>query len=150
MVEDWVKQFEQFADSQKMQECGQPPSDIVAELASDIDLANLGQMYLLLVAVVVLEVFLLVGHHSCTANRNNCNSSCGNISIRLPFHLRTDPKGCGYKSFELDYENNQKWYCTYLLLQNITYAKLITQVLAFELWTPVSKRTTAPHFLAIL
>ncbi|KAJ8775327.1 hypothetical protein K2173_020331 [Erythroxylum novogranatense] len=88
--EDWVKQFEQFADSQgmeehktslnkveyeryshqyklikdlnevyekepdnftkivnlmqKMQECGQPPSDIVAELASDIDLANLGQM----------------------------------------------------------------------------------------------------------
>ncbi|KAJ8775326.1 hypothetical protein K2173_020330 [Erythroxylum novogranatense] len=29
---------------QKMQECGQPPSDIVTELAPDIDLANLGQI----------------------------------------------------------------------------------------------------------
>ncbi|KAJ8775279.1 hypothetical protein K2173_020283 [Erythroxylum novogranatense] len=63
--------------------------------------------YLLLVAVVVLEVFLLVGHHSCRANKN-CNSSCGNISIRLSFRLKTDPEGCGFKSFELDCENNQK------------------------------------------
>ncbi|KAF9689884.1 hypothetical protein SADUNF_Sadunf01G0138800 [Salix dunnii] len=30
---------------QKMQECGQPPDDIVQELAPDIDFANLGQMY---------------------------------------------------------------------------------------------------------
>ena len=29
---------------QKMQECGQPPSDIVQELAPDFDLASLGQM----------------------------------------------------------------------------------------------------------
>ncbi|KAJ4837161.1 hypothetical protein Tsubulata_036478 [Turnera subulata] len=29
---------------QKMQECGQPPSDIVQELAPDIDFANLGQL----------------------------------------------------------------------------------------------------------
>lgn len=29
---------------QKMQECGQPPNDIVQELAPDFDLANLGQM----------------------------------------------------------------------------------------------------------
>ncbi|XP_052118384.1 peroxisome biogenesis protein 19-2-like [Arachis duranensis] len=28
----------------KMQECGQPPNDIVQELAPDFDLANLGQM----------------------------------------------------------------------------------------------------------
>ncbi|KAJ8774924.1 hypothetical protein K2173_019928 [Erythroxylum novogranatense] len=63
--------------------------------------------YLLPVAVVVLEVFLLVGHHSCSASKN-CNSTCGDISIRLPFRLRTDPKGCGYKSFELDCEDNHK------------------------------------------
>ncbi|KAJ8774969.1 hypothetical protein K2173_019973 [Erythroxylum novogranatense] len=47
-------------------------------------------------------------HHSYTANRNDCNSSCGDISIRLPFRLRTDPEGCGYKSYELDCEDNQK------------------------------------------
>ncbi|KAK9120626.1 hypothetical protein Syun_018243 [Stephania yunnanensis] len=29
---------------QKMQECGQPPSDIVQDLAPDLDLANLGQL----------------------------------------------------------------------------------------------------------
>ncbi|KAG6487858.1 hypothetical protein ZIOFF_056596 [Zingiber officinale] len=29
---------------QKMQECGQPPSDIVQELAPDLDLSNLGQL----------------------------------------------------------------------------------------------------------
>ncbi|KAJ4840825.1 hypothetical protein Tsubulata_025608 [Turnera subulata] len=29
---------------QKMQECGQPPNDIVQELAPDIDFANLGQL----------------------------------------------------------------------------------------------------------
>ncbi|KAF6142243.1 hypothetical protein GIB67_012092 [Kingdonia uniflora] len=29
---------------QKMQECGQPPSDIVQELAPDLDLTNLGQL----------------------------------------------------------------------------------------------------------
>uniref|UniRef100_A0A2P2JYJ5 Peroxisome biogenesis protein 19-2 n=1 Tax=Rhizophora mucronata TaxID=61149 RepID=A0A2P2JYJ5_RHIMU len=29
---------------QKMQECGQPPSDIVTELAPDIDLSNLGEI----------------------------------------------------------------------------------------------------------
>jgi peroxin-19 len=29
---------------QKMQECGQPPNDIVQELAPDFDLASLGQM----------------------------------------------------------------------------------------------------------
>ena len=29
---------------QKMQECGQPPNDIVQELAPDFDIANLGQM----------------------------------------------------------------------------------------------------------
>ncbi|KAK9144388.1 hypothetical protein Sjap_004291 [Stephania japonica] len=29
---------------QKMQECGQPPSDIVQDLVSDLDLANLGQL----------------------------------------------------------------------------------------------------------
>uniref|UniRef100_A0A1D1Z9Q3 Peroxisome biogenesis protein 19-1 n=1 Tax=Anthurium amnicola TaxID=1678845 RepID=A0A1D1Z9Q3_9ARAE len=29
---------------QKMQECGQPPNDIVQELAPDLDLANLGQI----------------------------------------------------------------------------------------------------------
>ncbi|KAJ8775155.1 hypothetical protein K2173_020159 [Erythroxylum novogranatense] len=63
--------------------------------------------YLLLVAVVVLEVLLLIGHHSCSAS-NNCNSSCGGISIRLPFRLKTDPKGCGYKSFEIDCEDNHK------------------------------------------
>ncbi|KAJ8775212.1 hypothetical protein K2173_020216 [Erythroxylum novogranatense] len=63
--------------------------------------------YLLLVAVVVLEVFLLVGHHSCRASKN-CNSSCGDISVRLPFRLRTDPEGCGFKFFELDCEDNQK------------------------------------------
>ncbi|KAJ8775176.1 hypothetical protein K2173_020180 [Erythroxylum novogranatense] len=57
--------------------------------------------------LLVLEVFLLVGYHSCSA-RKNCNSSCGDISIRLPFRLRTDPKGCGFKSFELDCEDNQK------------------------------------------
>ncbi|GFS42249.1 peroxin 19-2 [Actinidia rufa] len=30
---------------QKMQECGQPPSDIVQELAPDFDLSNLGQFF---------------------------------------------------------------------------------------------------------
>ncbi|KAJ8774999.1 hypothetical protein K2173_020003 [Erythroxylum novogranatense] len=64
--------------------------------------------YLLLVAVAVLEVFLLLGHHSCTANKNDCNSFCGDISIRLPFRLKTDPEGCGYKLFELDCEDNHK------------------------------------------
>lgn len=29
---------------QKMQECGQPPNDIVQELAPDFDLSNLGQL----------------------------------------------------------------------------------------------------------
>lgn len=29
---------------QKMQECGQPPNDIVQELAPDLDLSTLGQM----------------------------------------------------------------------------------------------------------
>lgn len=29
---------------QKMQECGQPPNDIVKELAPDFDLASLGQL----------------------------------------------------------------------------------------------------------
>lgn len=29
---------------QKMQECGQPPDDIVEELAPDFDLSNLGQL----------------------------------------------------------------------------------------------------------
>lgn len=29
---------------QKMQECGQPPNDIVQEVAPDLDLANLGQL----------------------------------------------------------------------------------------------------------
>lgn len=29
---------------QKMQECGQPPSDIVQELAPDLDLSSLGQL----------------------------------------------------------------------------------------------------------
>lgn len=29
---------------QKMQECGQPPNDIVQELAPDLDLASLGQL----------------------------------------------------------------------------------------------------------
>lgn len=29
---------------QKMQECGQPPNDIVQELAPDLDLSNLGQL----------------------------------------------------------------------------------------------------------
>lgn len=29
---------------QKMQECGQPPNDIVQELAPDFDLASLGQL----------------------------------------------------------------------------------------------------------
>ncbi|KAJ8775036.1 hypothetical protein K2173_020040 [Erythroxylum novogranatense] len=62
---------------------------------------------LLLVAVVVLEVFLLVGHRSCKVSKN-CNSSCGDISIRLPLRLRTDPESCGFKSFELDCEDNQK------------------------------------------
>ncbi|KAJ8775031.1 hypothetical protein K2173_020035 [Erythroxylum novogranatense] len=62
---------------------------------------------LLLLVIVVLEVFLLVGRHSCSASKN-CNSSCGDISIRLPFRLRTDPEDCGYKSFELDCEDNHK------------------------------------------
>ncbi|KAJ8775215.1 hypothetical protein K2173_020219 [Erythroxylum novogranatense] len=62
---------------------------------------------LLLLVIVVLEVFLLVGHHSCSASKN-CNSSCGDISIRWPFRLRTDPEDCGYKSFELDCEDNHK------------------------------------------
>ncbi|KAJ4811861.1 hypothetical protein LUZ62_024427 [Rhynchospora pubera] len=30
---------------QKMQECGQPPNDIVQEIAPDLDLANLGQLH---------------------------------------------------------------------------------------------------------
>ncbi|KAJ8775349.1 hypothetical protein K2173_020353 [Erythroxylum novogranatense] len=63
--------------------------------------------HLLLVAVVVLEVVLLVGHHSCKASKD-CNSFCGDIFIRLPFHLRTDPESCGNKSFELDCEDNHK------------------------------------------
>lgn len=29
---------------QKMQECGQPPNDIVQELAPELDLSNLGQL----------------------------------------------------------------------------------------------------------
>lgn len=29
---------------QKMQDCGQPPSDIVRDLAPDFDISNLGQM----------------------------------------------------------------------------------------------------------
>lgn len=33
-----------FELMQKMQECGQPPSDIVQELAPDFDLASLGQL----------------------------------------------------------------------------------------------------------
>ncbi|KAJ8775220.1 hypothetical protein K2173_020224 [Erythroxylum novogranatense] len=64
--------------------------------------------YLLLVVVIVLEVFLLVRHHSCIAHNNDCNSFCGEISIRLPFRLRTDPENCGYKSFELECEENHK------------------------------------------
>ena len=35
--------FQKIVDlMQKMQECGQPPSDIVQELAPDLDMANLG------------------------------------------------------------------------------------------------------------
>lgn len=33
-----------FELMQKMQECGQPPNDIVQELAPDFDLASLGQL----------------------------------------------------------------------------------------------------------
>lgn len=37
--------FQKIVDlMQKMQECGQPPSDIVQELAPDLDIANLGQL----------------------------------------------------------------------------------------------------------
>ncbi|KAJ8775193.1 hypothetical protein K2173_020197 [Erythroxylum novogranatense] len=81
---------------------------------------------LLLVAVVVLEVFLLVGHHSCKASKN-CNSSCGDISIRLPFRLRTDPKGCGYKSFELDCEDNHKTAAKYYV-RDINYTDFSIRV----------------------
>ncbi|KAJ8775217.1 hypothetical protein K2173_020221 [Erythroxylum novogranatense] len=73
--------------------------------------------YLLLVAVVVLQVFLLIGHHSCKASKN-CNSSCGDISIKLPFRLRTDPESCGFKFFELDCQDNQK---TILYLSSAKY-----------------------------
>ncbi|KAJ8775221.1 hypothetical protein K2173_020225 [Erythroxylum novogranatense] len=78
----------------------------IASFSYTVPMMNCNR-YLLLVAVVVLEVFLLVGHHSSKASKN-CNSFCGSISIRLPFRLRTDFKSCGFKSFELDCEDNQK------------------------------------------
>ncbi|RVX15360.1 Peroxisome biogenesis protein 19-2 [Vitis vinifera] len=40
---------------QQMQECGQPPNDIVQELAPDFDLANLGQLEMLLELVWYYE-----------------------------------------------------------------------------------------------
>ncbi|KAJ8774995.1 hypothetical protein K2173_019999 [Erythroxylum novogranatense] len=81
--------------------------------------------YLLLVAIIVLEVFLLVGHHSCKASKN-CNSSCGDISITLPFRLRTDSESCGFKSFEFYCEDNQKTvlylpYSTKYYVRDINY-----------------------------
>ncbi|CAA2974158.1 peroxisome biogenesis 19-2-like [Olea europaea subsp. europaea] len=64
---------------QKMQECGQPPNDIVQELAPDFDLSNLGQL-----SPEMLDSQQNCGIISATAKMIQALScTCGGLEQRL-------------------------------------------------------------------
>ncbi|KAJ8750393.1 hypothetical protein K2173_014308 [Erythroxylum novogranatense] len=58
---------------------------------------------------VAFHLFLILAQHSCKANNvflRNCTSSCGDIVVKSPFRLDSDPENCGVKSFQLVCHNN--------------------------------------------
>ncbi|WCJ39876.1 hypothetical protein M5689_020827 [Euphorbia peplus] len=54
-------------------------------------------------------VYVIQLHHtlvSSTSNNVSCAQSCGNIAIRYPFRLTTDPLSCGDPNYQLSCQQN--------------------------------------------
>ncbi|XP_074582583.1 rust resistance kinase Lr10-like [Curcuma longa] len=60
---------------------------------------------------LLLLLLLLLCHAALLLGKSQCPpSSCGDIDIRYPFRLSSDPDGCGDKDFELVCEGNRTVY----------------------------------------
>ncbi|XVF18392.1 hypothetical protein REPUB_Repub11eG0017600 [Reevesia pubescens] len=59
--------------------------------------------------MAAFALFLILFPGACLARHENqdCGSDfCGNVNIRYPFRLKTQPRNCGHHLFELECENN--------------------------------------------
>ncbi|XP_050221735.1 LEAF RUST 10 DISEASE-RESISTANCE LOCUS RECEPTOR-LIKE PROTEIN KINASE-like 2.4 [Mercurialis annua] len=89
-------------------DCDAHPQGHITKLNSDQprDMLEGRRLFSALLALVSFTSILL----NCGAENSRlcAPSSCGNVkNIKLPFRLKTDPKGCGYPIYELSCENNE-------------------------------------------